>query len=58
MGETQRLEIKKYPNRRFYDVTRSRHVTLNDLHELVQAGNEIVVTDTATGADITNIVLA
>lgn len=58
MAETQRLEIKKYPNRRFYDVTRSRHVTLNDLHELVQAGNEIVVTDTATGADITNIVLA
>jgi polyhydroxyalkanoate synthesis repressor PhaR len=51
------FEIKKYPNRRFYDVTRSRHVTLNDLYELVQAGERILVTDSKTGADITNIVL-
>ena len=51
------FEIKKYPNRRFYDVTRSRHVTLNDLYELVQVGERILVTDSKTGADITNIVL-
>lgn len=57
-GGPKRFEIKKYPNRRFYDVSRSRHVTLTDLHELVRAGNEIAVTDTATGADITNVVLA
>lgn len=50
-------EIKKYPNRRFYDVTRSRHVTLSDLHELVRAGHEIVVHDSRSGADITNVVL-
>ncbi|MBK8268099.1 MAG: hypothetical protein IPK83_07245 [Planctomycetes bacterium] len=54
----RRYEIKKYPNRRFYDVTRSRHVTLSDLHELVRVGNEIFVTDSATGNDITNVVLA
>lgn len=52
-----RFEIKKYPNRRFYDVTRSRHATLNDLYELVRNGAEIVVTDSRTGADITNVVL-
>jgi polyhydroxyalkanoate synthesis repressor PhaR len=51
------FEIKKYPNRRFYDVTRSRHVTLNDLYELVQAGERILVTDSKTGTDITNVVL-
>lgn len=51
------LEIKKYPNRRFYDVTRSRHATLNDLHELVQAGRQIRVIDSKTGHDITNVVL-
>jgi polyhydroxyalkanoate synthesis repressor PhaR len=51
------LEIKKYPNRRFYDVTRSRHVTLHDLHEVVRSGGRIVVTDSKTGADITNVVL-
>lgn len=56
-GGTGRYEIKKYPNRRFYDVTRSKHVTLTDLYELVRAGNEIVVTDSATGADISNVVL-
>ena len=53
----QRYEIRKYPNRRFYDVTRSRHVTLADLYELVRSGHEIVVTDSATGDNITNIVL-
>lgn len=52
-----RHEITKYPNRRFYDVTLSRHVTLSDLHELVADGNEIVVTDKTAGRDITNIVL-
>ena len=50
-------EIKKYPNRRFYDVTRSRHVGLADLHNLVRAGHQIVVRDSKSGADITNVVL-
>lgn len=50
-------QIKKYPNRRFYDSTRRRHATLADLYELVNAGNEIVVTDSKSGEDITNIVL-
>ncbi|MEK6643033.1 MAG: polyhydroxyalkanoate synthesis regulator DNA-binding domain-containing protein [Planctomycetota bacterium] len=51
------LEIRKYPNRRFYDVSRSRHVTLNDLHELVEAGSQIRVIDSKSGHDITNVVL-
>jgi polyhydroxyalkanoate synthesis repressor PhaR len=51
------LEIKKYPNRRFYDVSRSRHVSMADLYELVRAGRLIRVTDSRTGADITNVVL-
>ncbi len=53
----QVFEIRKYPNRRFYDVTRSRHVTLNDLFDLVRHGHEIVVRDSRSGADITNVVL-
>lgn len=53
----QRYEITKYPNRRFYDATERRHVTLSDLHQLVRSGHEIVVTDKNTGRDITNIVL-
>lgn len=51
------LEIRKYPNRRFYDATRSRHVTLEEMHALVAAGHELRVSDSQTGADITNAVL-
>lgn len=56
-GDVKTYEIKKYPNRRFYDVTRSRHVTLNELYDLVRDGDCIVVHDSKTGADITNVVL-
>jgi polyhydroxyalkanoate synthesis repressor PhaR len=51
------LEIRKYPNRRFYDTTRSRHVTLADLHALILAGHDLHVTDAQSGADITHAIL-
>lgn len=50
-------KIKKYPNRRFYDTSRSRHVTLDELYEFVRGGQCIQVTDSNTGADITSLVL-
>ncbi len=50
--------IKKYPNRRFYNGTQGRHVTLSELYELVREGDRIEVTDSKTGGDITNLVLA
>ncbi|MFO0837686.1 MAG: polyhydroxyalkanoate synthesis regulator DNA-binding domain-containing protein [Phycisphaerae bacterium] len=49
--------IRKYPNRRFYDSTRSRHVTADELYELVRAGGVIQVSDSQTGDDITSLVL-
>lgn len=51
------IPIKKYSNRRFYDASRSRHVTLADLHDLICQGYNLTVTDSATGEDITNLVL-
>lgn len=51
------LEIKKYTNRRFYDATRSCHVTLVEMHELIRDGFNIRITDSTTGDDITNPVL-
>jgi polyhydroxyalkanoate synthesis repressor PhaR len=54
----QTLEIRKYPNRRYYDATRSTHVTLEQIHELIRAGHDIRVTDSKTGEDITGKVLA
>ena len=52
-----RLEIRKYPNRRLYDVTRSQHLTADELYELIRAGHDVTVVDSATGADITHQIL-
>jgi polyhydroxyalkanoate synthesis repressor PhaR len=53
----KRLELKKYPNRRYYDATHSRHLTLDEIQSLIQQGYDIQVTDAKTGADITAQVL-
>jgi polyhydroxyalkanoate synthesis repressor PhaR len=53
----KRLEIKKYPNRRYYDATHSRHLTLEEIRTLVQQGYDLQVIDAKTGADITGQVL-
>lgn len=52
-----RLEIRKYPNRRLYDVTRSRHLTADELYELIREGHDVTVVDSASGADITHQIL-
>lgn len=56
-GVPQLIQVKKYPNRRLYDQTRSRHLTHEELYELVVAGHTVVITDSRTGQDITNLVL-
>src|SRR5262245_3068307 len=56
-SEPKRLEIKKYPNRRYYDATHSRHLTLEEIRSLIQQGYDIRVTDAKTSADITAQVL-
>src|SRR6266700_5388934 len=53
----KRLEIKKYPNRRYYDATHSRHLTLDEIRALIQQGYDIRVLDARTSADITAQVL-
>lgn len=58
MPDPQLIQIKKYPNRRLYDQTRSRHLTHEELYDLVVAGHTVSVTDSKSGTDITNLVLA
>ena len=53
----QPLRIAKYPNRRYYDATRSCHVTLDDLHRLICDGYDLTIVDSKSGDDITNAVL-
>lgn len=54
----RKLQIRKYPNRRYYDSTRSRHVTLEEIHALIREGYDVQVTDSSSGKDITGKVLA
>jgi len=49
--------IKKYPNRRLYDTSASRYVTLSDLVDMVLAGREFVVHAARSGEDVTRTVL-
>src|SRR5690242_1186955 len=53
----KRLEIKKYANRRYYDATHSRHLTLEEMRTLIQQGYDVRVIDARTSADITAQVL-
>jgi polyhydroxyalkanoate synthesis repressor PhaR len=49
--------IKKYPNRRLYDIERGVYVTLKDLRQLVQGDRSIKIIDANTEVDITRAVL-
>ncbi len=53
-----RVDLRKYPNRRYYDTARSRHVTLEAIHGMIRDGAEVRVVDSKTGEDITAKVLA
>jgi polyhydroxyalkanoate synthesis repressor PhaR len=49
--------IRKYSNRRLYDPAASRHVTLEDLRQLIIAGEKIKVIDDKSAEDLTRSVL-
>jgi len=50
-------KLKKYPNRRLYDSTASKYVTLKDVRALIGKGESIEVEDSNDGSDITRSVL-
>jgi polyhydroxyalkanoate synthesis repressor PhaR len=52
------VQLRRYPNRRYYDATRSQHLTLEGIFRLVGEGYEVQVSDSKTGEDITVRVLA
>ena len=49
--------IKKYANRRLYDASISRHVTLADIRQLIVQGEKIRVVEDKTNEDITRLIL-
>ncbi|MGQ9897494.1 MAG: polyhydroxyalkanoate synthesis regulator DNA-binding domain-containing protein [Acidobacteriota bacterium] len=50
--------IKRYANRKLYDVVARRYVKLNELADLIQAGEEVQVIDKESGEDITEATLS
>jgi len=54
---SQERLIKKYANRRLYDASQSRHITLDDIRALLVKGEKIKVVEDKTGHDITRHIL-
>jgi polyhydroxyalkanoate synthesis repressor PhaR len=49
--------IKKYANRRLYDAAQSRHITIDDIRNMVIAGTRVRVIEDKSNEDITRLVL-
>ena len=45
--------IKRYENRKLYDLQAKRYVCLRDVAEIIRSGIDVVVIDNATGEDLT-----
>jgi len=54
---SQERLIKKYANRRLYDASQSRHITLDDIRMLIVKGEKLKVVEDKTGKDITRHIL-
>ncbi len=50
--------IKRYPNRKLYDLSSKRYVTLDDIALMIQDGEDIQVIDHESGEDLTSITLS
>ena len=50
-------KLKKYPNRRLYDMTDSKYVTVDDVRKLIVSGESIKVADSKGENDLTRSVL-
>jgi len=50
--------IKRYGNRKMYDTRESRYVTLDNIAELVRAGDDLRIVDNDSGEDLTAVTFA
>jgi polyhydroxyalkanoate synthesis repressor PhaR len=49
--------LRKYANRRLYDPSESRHVTLDEVRDIIVEGGSVRVEDAKTGEDLTRSIL-
>src|SRR5262245_8667721 len=50
--------VKRYSNRKLYDTQKSRYVTLEQIAELIRAGQDVKIVDNTSKEDLTSITLA
>ena len=55
MSET--IQIRRYPNRRFYDRSASKYISLEDIETLVRSGKNVEIRDSQSDEDLTRSVL-
>ncbi len=51
-------KIKKYANRKLYDTTAKKYVSMDRLSDLIKSGEEVMIQDNETGKDITSSVVS
>lgn len=56
-NKDNRVIVKKYSNRRLYDTTNKKYVTLEEISSLIRNGYEVKVIDSQSGTDISKVVL-
>ncbi len=49
--------IKRYQNRKLYDTSQSRYVTLNDIGDMIKTGEDIKIIDNQSKEDLTSLTL-
>ena len=54
----ERIQIKRYPNRRYYARNSSKYVSLQDIEGMIQEGHTVEIRDSQSGEDLTRTVLA
>ncbi len=50
--------IKRYANRKLYDTQHSRYVTLDQISEMIRAGDDVKIIDNKSKEDLTSVTLA
>jgi len=51
-------QIKKYANRKMYDITDKRYITMDQLSKLIKSGEEVSIIDNITGDDLTSAIVS
>jgi len=50
--------IKRYPNRKLYNTEAKQYITLDQIAEMIKAGNDVQVIDHESGEDLTSLTLS